>query len=442
MSATPVDHPLPPGAEPRVVLGPPPAEVRRAYRDTHEPFVGGVAGGLAAHFGIPVLWVRAGFVLMTAFGGFGIAVYAGLWMVLPSDSRFEQLAPGLESATRTGKRPGRVRRLTDVGPAIALGCLGFGLVIAVESLLGAGAIFWPLVIGAAGIALLWRQADEAQRERWVDSTGRIDPVKAVFGRGGWASYARVGAGFALIVTALVVFSLRSGSLGTARDVALAGVLGIAGLAVVVGPWVYRLASDLTAERAERVRTQERADLAAHLHDSVLQTLALIQKNAGDGPTVARLARAQERDLRSWLYAGEAADESTVGSALRGVGAAVEDSHGVSVDVVTVGDCEFGEGLRPLVQAAREAVTNAAKHAGTGKVDVYAEVTAEAVDVFVRDRGTGFDTDAIADDRFGVRNSIIDRMQRHGGQAEIRSALGEGTEVRLHLPRETERESSR
>ena len=221
--------------------------------------------------------------------------------------------------------------------------------IAVESLLGAGAIFWPLVIGAAGIALLWRQADEAQRERWVDSTGRIDPVKAVFGRGGWASYARVGAGFALIVTALVVFSLRSGSLGTARDVALAGVLGIAGLAVVVGPWVYRLASDLTAERAERVRTQERADLAAHLHDSVLQTLALIQKNAGDGPTVARLARAQERDLRSWLYAGEAADESTLGSALRGVGAAVEDSHGVSVDVVTVGDCEFGEGLRPLVQ---------------------------------------------------------------------------------------------
>ncbi len=235
MSATPVDHPLPPGAEPREGVGLAPELFRRAYRDTHEPFIGGVAGGLAAHFGIPVLWVRAAFVLMTAFGGFGIAVYAGLWMVLPSDSRFEQSAPGLESATRTGKRPGRVRRLTDVGPAIALGCLGFGLVIAVESLLGAGAIFWPLVIGAAGIALLWRQADEAQRERWVDSTGRIDPVKAVFGRGGWASYARVFAGFALIVTALVVFSLRSGSIGTARDVALAGVLGIAGLAVVVGP---------------------------------------------------------------------------------------------------------------------------------------------------------------------------------------------------------------
>jgi signal transduction histidine kinase len=167
---------------------------------------------------------------------------------------------------------------------------------------------------------------------------------------------------------------------------------------------------------------------------VLQTLALIQKNAGDGPTVARLARSQERDLRAWLYAGEAADESTLGSALRGVGAAVEDAHGVSVDVVTVGDCDYTEALRPIVNAAREAVTNAAKHAGTGKVDVYAEVGPEAVDIFVRDRGEGFDMEHIADDRYGVRHSILDRMERHGGRAEIRSEPGDGTEVRLHLPR--------
>jgi len=421
-------------------------DTRRAFRDTHEPILGGVAGGLARHVGVPVLWVRAAFVLLAAFGGFGIAVYAGLWMVLPPDTRVLEEAPGLESARRTGRRPGRSRRLTDVGPAIALGALGFGLVIAVESLLGAGAVFWPLLIGMAGIALLWRQADEAQRERWLDSTGKINPVRVVFGSGGWASYARVGAGVLLIVTALAVFSLSSGSLGNARDVAMAGFLGVAGLAIVVGPWIYRLASDLTAERAERVRTQERADLAAHLHDSVLQTLALIQKNAGNQAVVARLARSQERDLRSWLYAGEAADESTLASALRGVGAAVEDTHGASVDVVTVGDCAFSEGLRPVVNAAREAATNAAKHAGTGKVDVYAEITASAVDVFVRDRGDGFDPDAIASDRYGVRNSIIDRMQRHGGTAEIRSAVGDGTEVRLHLPRPhrdpDERESSR
>jgi signal transduction histidine kinase/phage shock protein PspC (stress-responsive transcriptional regulator) len=431
MSAAPVD---PAAADTREGLG----GFRRAYRDTQEPIIGGVSGGLAKHLGVPVLWVRAAFVLTTALGGMGIALYAGLWMVLPPDTRFVQEAPGLESASRAGKRPGRVRRLTDVGPAIAVAALGFGLVIAVEAVLGAGALFWPLFLGMCGIALLWRQADEAQRERWVDSTGRIDPVRAVFGRGGWASYARVAAGALLIVAALIVFSVTSGSFGAAPEVALAGLLGIAGLAIVVGPWIYRLASDLTAERAERVRTQERADLAAHLHDSVLQTLALIQKNAGDGPLVARLARKQERDLRSWLYAGEAADESTLGSALRGVGAAVEDAHGASVDVVTVGDCEFSESLRPIVNAAREAVTNAAKHAGTGKVDVYAEVTPDAVDVFVRDRGAGFDPDAVATDRYGVRHSIIDRMQRHGGSAEIRSAPGDGTEVRLHLPRDEEK----
>jgi signal transduction histidine kinase/phage shock protein PspC (stress-responsive transcriptional regulator) len=439
MSAPPVD---PPVADPHTGAG----GVRRAYRDSQEPIIGGVARGLARHLGVPVVWVRAVLVVCTAFGGMGIALYAGLWMVLPSDSRFEEQAPGLESATRTGKRPGRARRLTDVGPAVALGALGLGLVIAVEAVLGRGAVFWPLIIGMAGIALLWRQADEAQRERWLDTSGRINPVAAIFGTGSWASYARVGAGILLIIVALVVFSLRSGSLGSARHVAMAGLLGIAGLATVVGPWVFRLASDLTAERAERVRSQERADLAAHLHDSVLQTLALIQKNSQDASLVARLARSQERDLRSWLYAGEASDESTLGSALRGAGAAVEDTHGVSVDVVTVGDCAFTDDLRPIVSAAREAVTNAAKHAGTGRVDVYAEVTTEVVDIFVRDRGAGFDPDDVPGDRFGVRHSIIDRMQRHGGDAEILSAPGDGTEVRLHLPRQhqdhDERESTR
>jgi signal transduction histidine kinase len=203
-----------------------------------------------------------------------------------------------------------------------------------------------------------------------------------------------------------------------------------------------MASDLTAERAERVRTQERADMAAHLHDSVLQTLALIQRNADDAATVARLARAQERDLRSWLYAGEAADESSVAAALRAAGAGVEDAHGVSVDVVAVGDCPFGEQVRPIVNAAREAMTNAAKHAGTPRVDVYAEVTEDAIEVFVRDRGAGFDPTTVPDDRHGVRDSIVDRMRRHGGRAEVRSAPGEGTEVRLHLPRPGARPESR
>jgi signal transduction histidine kinase/phage shock protein PspC (stress-responsive transcriptional regulator) len=412
-------------------------DVRRATRDSQEPIIGGVAGGLARHLAVPVMWVRAAFVLTAILGGLGIAMYAGLWLVLPTDSHFEDEAPGLASATRGGRRPGRIRRLTDVGPAIALAALGFGAILLLEAVLGRGAVFWPLFIGLVGIALLWRQADEAQRERWLDTTGRVDPLRAVLGSGGWAAYARIAAGVGLIITALVLFSFRGGSIGMARDITVAALLTVVGLAIVVGPWVFRLASDLTAERAERVRTQERADLAAHLHDSVLQTLALIQKNANDGPTVARLARSQERDLRSWLYAGESTDERSVASALRGVAAEVEDSHGVSVEVVTVGDCPMSEALRPVVNATREAVTNAAKHAGTGQVDVYAEITDAAVDVFVRDRGQGFDPAAIAEDRYGVRNSIIDRMDRHGGSADVRSTPGEGTEVRLHLPRQQE-----
>lgn len=414
-----------------------PLGARRAYRDTQEPILGGVAAGLARHLAFPVLWVRAAFVLGAFLGGFGVVFYAGLWWLLPTDAHFQTDTPGLESATRGGRRPSRIRRLGDVGPAIALACLGFGAILLVEAVLGRGAVFWPVVVGIVGVALLWRQADEAQRERWLDSTGRVDPVRVVFGSGGWASYARVAAGVSLIVVALVLYSVRNGSLEMARDVLIASVLTIIGLAIVVGPWIYRLASDLSDERAERVRTQERADVAAHLHDSVLQTLALIQKNAHDGATVARLARAQERDLRSWLYVGDSTDESTVASALRGLAARVEDEHGVSVEVVNVGDCDFEESLRPIVHATREAVTNAAKHAGTGKVDVYAEVTAGAVDVFVRDRGPGFDLDAVPEDRYGVRRSIVDRMQRHGGTAEVRSAPGEGTEVRLHLARQEE-----
>jgi len=238
----------------------------------------------------------------------------------------------------------------------------------------------------------------------------------------------------------VIWSATSGSLSVARDVLAASLLAVIGLGIVVGPWIYRLAADLSDERAERVRTQERADVAAHLHDSVLQTLALIQRNADDPATVARLARAQERDLRSWLYAGEATDESTVGSALRGVAARVEDEYGVSVEVVTVGDCDMDELLRPIINATGEAVTNAAKHAGTGKVDVYAEIGDAAVDVFVRDRGRGFDPETIDPDRHGVRHSIVDRMDRHGGTGEVRSAPGEGTEVRLHLPRPRQEEN--
>jgi signal transduction histidine kinase len=171
-------------------------------------------------------------------------------------------------------------------------------------------------------------------------------------------------------------------------------------------------------------------MAAHLHDSVLQTLALIQKHAGDGRTVATLARAQERDLRSWLYGDQPPGDTSVASALRAAAAEVEDAHGVPVEVVVVGDAPATDRSRALVLAAREAMVNAARHSGADRVDVYAECGAQGIEAFVRDRGRGFDRDAVPLDRMGLRSSISDRMTRHGGSATISTAPGEGTEVCL------------
>ena len=408
-------------------------EVRRATRRTDSRILGGVAAGLADHLGVDRTLVRAAFVLASFLGGFGVALYAGLWMILPSDAHFHQDTPGLEAATRQGKRPGRRSRLEEGGWLVALGAVALGVVVLVQSFVGQGFLFWPALLGVVGLAVLWRQADEAQRERWIDTTGKIDPVRAVLGRGGAASYARLAAGVILLLAAFVLFAIQTDEAGVARDVMVAGLLGVLGLGLTVGPWLFRLASDLAEERAARVRSQERADVAAHLHDSVLQTLALIQKHADDGRTVARLARAQERDLRAWLYADPAAAETSLSGALKAAAAEVEDVHGIPVEVVTVGDAELGDAARPIVLAAREAMVNAAKHSGADKVDVYAESAGDRVEVFVRDRGRGFDTAAVSEDRLGVRRSIVDRMERHGGSATVRSAPGEGTEVRLSMP---------
>ncbi|MGN6129510.1 MAG: ATP-binding protein [Nocardioidaceae bacterium] len=406
---------------------------RRASRSGDDRLLGGVAAGLARHLGLPVLQVRGAFLLLCALGGLGIPLYGGLWLMLPSDPHLERNSPGLEAAARTGMRPRRRRRLHDVGPLVALAAVAVGVLVLVQGAFGGWLWFWPLLLALVGVAVLWRQADEAQRERWVDSSGRVDVVRAVVGGGGVAAYARIAAGLGLLATALLLFAVQTGRMGVTRDILLAGLLGVVGLGLVVGPWVIRLTGDLSEEREARVRSQERADVAAHLHDSVLQTLALIQKHNGDARMVATLARAQERDLRSWLYGEEAAPDATLAGALRAAAAEVEDAHGVPVEVVTVGDGPVSERYRPVVLAAREAMVNAAKHSGAGKVDVFAEAGPGGVEVFVRDRGRGFEVDAVPNDRLGVRGSIVDRMGRHGGTATVTTAPGTGTEVRLLMP---------
>ncbi|HET9500927.1 MAG TPA: PspC domain-containing protein [Marmoricola sp.] len=408
----------------------------KAWRSVDDYLIGGVAGGLAVHLRVPVMWLRIVFIVLTVFGGMGVVLYGALWLVLPSQPVFDTDAPGLDAARRQGRRPGRGRRLTDVGPLVAAGAVALGLLVLLSMVNSHAWGLWPLLLAAGGVAFLWRQADEAQRERTLDSSGRLSVLRAFVGGGGWASYLRIVLGVAAVVAAIVLVTARTGGWAQARDAALAALLGVLGLAFILGPWLVRLARELGEERAERVRSQERADVAAHLHDSVLQTLALIQKSAADPAIVARLARSQERDLRAWLFEGDSTHPTTVATALRGLAGEVDDAHGVPVEVVCVGDTPLTVEVRPIVLATREAVVNAARHSGAERVDVYAEVGPAEVAVFVRDRGRGFDPDTVAADRHGVRNSIVDRMARHGGAAEVRSGTGTGTEVRLTLPLRT------
>lgn len=372
---------------------------------------------MAEHFGIPVLYVRLAFIVGTWFHGMGVIAYLLLWRFLPL--RQPELSPGLESATRRGLRTSGRPGAFEVIQTIALGAVGIGVMFMIQaSGRGiAGSLFAPLLIGVIGLAVIWRQFDDAAWGRWMRQTRGV------------AFALRIAAGAVLVATAGIYFLSQERGWSAIVDLGSAVGVAVVGLLLILGPWITKLLGDLSEERRERVRSQERADVAAHLHDSVLQTLALIQKNPADA---ARLARSQERDLRAWLYAGESMDDATVASALRAAAAEIEDAWGVAVDVVAVGDVDFDESLRPIVQAAREATANAAKHSGVPRVDVYAEIMSGGVDVFVRDRGVGFDPDSTPEDRLGVRRSIIDRMERHGGRAEIRSAPGEGTEVRLHL----------
>jgi signal transduction histidine kinase len=325
------------------------------------------------------------------------------------------------------------RREKNRGQMTALVVVGIGvlLLLNVAGLGIAGKMFWPLVFAGTGLALIWRQADEGQKAAW---TNKAPTLGMLFGKGGWKSIIRVVVGLVLLGTAVTVFLVQNGRMSMVGDVLVALLLAVIGIGVIAGPWVHRLSRDLNNERGERIRSQERADMAAHLHDSVLQTLALIQKQANDPRAVVRLARSQERDLRSWLYDDDDTTDQTLSGAAKRAAAEVEDSHGVPVEVVTVGDCELTEGLSAMVRAARESMVNAAKHSGADKIDVFVEVDGDRAEIFVRDRGKGFDTDGVPEDRLGLRHSVMGRMERHGGRATVRSNPETGTEVRLEMDR--------
>ncbi|MDQ4070506.1 MAG: hypothetical protein M3203_13700 [Actinomycetota bacterium] len=265
------------------------------------------------------------------------------------------------------------------------------------------------------------------------SSGRIADRRILAGVA--AALVQVVLGLGLVVAGVAVFLVAAPSVASPG----AGILATAAIAVglvnIFGPWWWRLTHDLAAERQERIRSQERAEVAAHIHDSVLQTLALIQRNAADARTVSTLARSQERELRAWLYGTPAVDSGeSLAAALRRVSEEVEDLHGVPVETVEVGDCAVDDHLAALVLSSREALANAARHSGAASVSAYLEVEPDQVTVFVRDRGKGFHLEQVPSDRRGIADSILGRMERHGGKAAVRSRPGQGTEVELVMPR--------
>ncbi|HEX7083690.1 MAG TPA: PspC domain-containing protein [Gaiellaceae bacterium] len=351
-----------------------PAATLLFERSERDRVVAGVCGGIAARLAVDATLVRLVFAILALAGGAGILLYLALWVYAG------------------GRRAWAAAVLVAFAGASLLLALGLsGVAVAGATLL------------VAGLAVFLARG------------GSLRPG---------ASLPRLGV--ALLIAGAVILLGHGGASGS--FVAPGAITGA--LVLVVGPWLWRL----TAERTERIRLAERADVAARIHDSVLQTLALVQRHADDPARVASLARRQERELRRWLYGSGVADAATLVDALAEAAADVEELHRVTIELASAGDAPLDEPTGQLVLAAREAMTNAAKFSGVDEIAVYAETTADAISVFVRDRGRGFDRAAVPPDRRGLAESIEARMARAGGSATIVTSPGAGAEVELTLPR--------
>lgn len=397
-----------------LITGPEPA-ADRLRRRSGGRIVGGVAGGIADHLGVDVFKVRIAFVLLAALGA-GILAYGMLWVFTPSGTDTE--------------RPSRDERRRAYGLAV----MGLGLAAALSWVVSGtvGQIIGPIIIVAVGAALVWREFDS-------------DGPRSVIGlpqRPSVLTWSRIVGGATLIVVGLAVVILARVDLNSLGPALLAVFVTLIGAGLLTVPLWLRTLRALNEERAARIRNDEREEIASHLHDSVLQTLALIQKQSESPTEVLRLARGQERELRKWLFSGDQAGPSSLAAALRTIAGEVEDQHGVKVTPVTVGDAAMGdddgdlpkEHFTAVLGASREAMVNAAKHSGVAEIDLFAEAEADQVSVFVRDRGKGFDQSTVSPDRQGLSRSIRGRIERRGGEVDVRSTVGKGTEIRIRMPR--------
>jgi signal transduction histidine kinase len=410
-----------------------PINGRPLTRDIGHGFIAGVLAGIGERIGVDPLILRIAFAIaVIATGGLLLLAYLIAWAALPAE----------EGGSAPVARFGRMARgRGNWRVAVGAGLLTLSALLAFRQLgiWWSDALAWPLALAAFGVALLWaRSPRRAARpvERISEPPVReAPPVRA----GSRLAEEYSGAfGVLLVVGAALLFLSWNHVLGGVRDAALTAVVVMVALSLILAPFLWRLGRNLAAERAERIRSEERAQVAAHLHDSVLQTLTLMQKRADDPREVASLARRQERELRDWLAGdgGREEGERSLATELRAAAEAIEDDHRVAIESIVVGDCGLDTRAEAVLGAAREALLNAAKHSGdSGPIRVYAEIDEAGIALFVRDRGAGFDPEAVAEDRRGVRESIVGRMERAGGRADIRSSPGGGTEIAIEIARD-------
>lgn len=366
--------------------------------------VAGVAGGLADTLGVRDGYVRAAFVTLLTVWGIGGILYLLVWIVT-FDRVEDRAVEPVESSRAAG-----------------LGIAFTGLLF----LLGAFGLWPSAVLVVTAGALSFGTAA-------ITDPSSPGPFAALMNPGvGRVSKARLVLGGVLLIVGIVMFSTAIGRIFEFGVVFLAVFLTGLGIFIAFGPWVRRLLTDLSAERSERIRQEERAEVAAHLHDSVLQTLALIQRS-DDPQRMAMLARHQESELRDWLYGSVPLDGiDLVSTALKQAAARVEEDFQIPIDLVTVGDHPVDERTRALVAAATEAMVNAAKHSRADRMSLFFEVEDGSLEVIVTDQGSGFDPVTVAGDRKGISESIRSRVEKVGGEVEIVSEPGEGTEVMLRL----------
>lgn len=380
-----------------------PTSPPRAVRIATGRWIGGVSTGLAQHLGWPLPVVRAGFLVLTLANGLGIILYLALWAVMPL------------------RRSPQSSHDTDFARLIAFGAIVVGVsALVVGGLSALGTYVLPIVVLGLGLAILWQQ---------LGPGGRLDLAEDRY------RWTRSILGVTLVMAGFI--TLLVGEIGWLQGLRTLGVLLliVGGATLLTLPWILRIYRSQAEQKRDLIREQERLEIAVQVHDSVLQTLTLIQASSQDPTRVSRLARTEELRLRTWLYQPEDTAEVSLASAIRATAAQVELDYGAVIDIVSVGECQADSRTDSLIAATTEALVNAAKHAGPqAAISVYSEATSDSIHIYVRDHGPGFDVDAIPGDRHGVRESIVGRLRRSGGRAVVTSSPS-GTEIQLELPLE-------